>query len=118
MTLIDFALIKIFIKRKNTSQLCELMKNSKPINCKNYFVDIYQSIKDAQIEVKEPEIIPYFFEKFDRIKEALDKWREIGMSLTSKYDNACSETIRILLLIDDRYSIIFSFLSSIIYLYI
>lgn len=69
-----------------------------------YYGDIYDSFKKEQIDTKDPEIIAYFFEKFDKIKEALDKWKEIGVPLIGKYANACEETIRILLSIDDRYT--------------
>ena len=34
MALIDFALIKVFIRRNANAQLSELFKSNKPINCK------------------------------------------------------------------------------------
>lgn len=78
MILIDYALIRIYVKRRNTQSLCDLFKNSKPINCKEFFPEILSVLRDSQIDIKEPETIAYFLEKFGKTKDALDKWKEIG----------------------------------------
>ncbi|EAR82468.1 transforming growth factor-beta receptor-associated protein, putative (macronuclear) [Tetrahymena thermophila SB210] len=105
--LIDFALIKVCLKRKEYSKkLCDLFRGKEPINCKYYYDEIHKALLADQIDQKDPQIIAFFYEKFDRIKDALERWKIIGSQMQSKYETPCKETIRILLEQEDSKRII------------
>ncbi|KRW98817.1 WD40-repeat-containing domain [Pseudocohnilembus persalinus] len=99
LELIDFVLIKIYIKIDNKKSLKDLFKRGE-LMCKNLYGELQTEITSKYTNQENYQIVAQFQESFGKTIDALEVWSQIDSNKSIVDENliqeACKNTIRIL----------------------